>query len=67
MICAVRQLVLELVDAALAEALLLARRVVLGVLAQVAVGARLGDRLDDARPLHLLEPLELLSKPLRTL
>ncbi len=63
----VRQLVLELVDAPLAEALLLARRVVLRVLAQVAMGARLGDGLDDARPLDLLEPLELLPQALRTL
>ena len=59
MISAVRQVVLELLDPALDEALLLPGGVVLGVLAQVAVGARLGDRLDDARPVLALEPLEL--------
>ena len=47
---------LDLLDAAFDEALLLARGVVLGVLAQVAVRARLGDRLDDARALLGLEP-----------
>jgi hypothetical protein len=45
----------QLVDASLGKALLLARRVVLGVLAQIAVRARLGDRLDDLRTLDRLE------------
>ena len=42
---AVDELGLDLADAALDEALLLARGVVLGVLGEVAVRARLGDRL----------------------
>jgi hypothetical protein len=33
--------------------------VILGILRQVAVRARIGDLLDDARPLHLLAMLEL--------
>ena len=57
MICAFDELRLDLLDAALDEALLLARGVILGVFAQVAVRARLGDRLDDARPLLGLQPL----------
>ena len=44
-----RQLRLDLADAAFDEALLLARRVIFGVLREVAVAARLGDRLDDPR------------------
>ena len=59
--------VLDVLDAALDKALLLARRVVLGVLAQVAVRARLGDRLDDARAILGLEPPQLLPKLLRAL
>ena len=51
MISAARQPRLDLHDAALDEALLLARGVILGVLRQIAVAARLGDRLDDARPI----------------
>src|SRR6185503_9229524 len=53
-------LAVQLVDPALGEALLLAGRVVLGVLGEVAVGARLGDRLDDGGALDALEALELL-------
>ena len=56
-----------LFDAALDEALLLARRVVLGVLAQVAVRPCLGDRLDDARAIDRLEPAQVLPKLLSTL
>jgi len=51
--------VLDVLDAALDESLLLARRVVLGILAEVTVRARLGDRLDDARPVLALEPAQL--------
>ena len=43
MISALANLRLELVDAALDESLLLARRVIFGVLRQIAVRARLGD------------------------
>ena len=50
---------LDLLDAPLDEALLLARGVVLGVLAQVAVRPGLGDRLDDPRPILGLEPPQL--------
>jgi hypothetical protein len=64
---AVRQVVLELLDPTLAERLLLASRVVLGVLAQVAVGTGLRDRLDDAWPFDPLEPLEFLAQALCTL
>ena len=53
-----RELVLELGDGAFVERLLLLGGVILGVLRQVAVGARLRDLLDDARPLDLLAVLE---------
>ena len=59
MISALASLRLDLLDAALDEALLLARGVIFGVLRQIAVAARLGDRLDDARALLGLQPLEL--------
>src|SRR5262249_52683601 len=55
----VGELHLDLLNAALDEALLLARRVVLGVLRQVAVAARLGNGLDDRRARLRLEALEL--------
>src|SRR6266403_580860 len=55
----VAQLVLDILDAALDESLLLARGVILGVLGQVPVPAGLGDRLDDARPAFRLQPREL--------
>ena len=45
------------------KALPLARRVVFGVFRQVAVGARLGDRADDRRPLDRFEPLYFLLQP----
>ena len=54
-----RELVLELGDAAFVQRLRFLRRVIFGVLGQVAVGARVGDLLNDARPLHLLAVLEL--------
>ena len=57
-----RQLGLDLADAAFDEALLLARGVVFGVLGQVAVTARLGDRLDDARTILALQPLEFVAQ-----
>src|SRR5437763_5987566 len=50
---------LELRDAALDEALLLPRRVVLRILGEVAVRARLGDRLRDRVALDALQVLEL--------
>ena len=59
MTCALRELALDLGDAALDEALALLRRVVVGVLRQVAVRARLGDRLDDRGPLDGLQPVQL--------
>src|SRR6185295_2194842 len=54
---------LQIGDARLAEALPLARGVVLRVLAEVAVGPRLRDGPHDVRPL-LLEPLRFLPEPL---
>jgi len=57
-------LALQIVDAPLDERLLLARGVILGVLRQIAVRARLGDRLDDGGPLHALEAVELVPQPL---
>src|SRR4029077_5425948 len=63
----VRQCRLELVDAAFGETLLLARGVVLGVFLEVTVCPRLGDRLDDARALDTLEPLQLAAQALRAL
>ena len=54
-----RDQVLELVDAALIEALRFLGGMVLGVLGKVAMRARFGDRLDDARPLFLLAPAQL--------
>ena len=53
----VRQSMLDVVDAALDEALLLTGGVILGILGQIAVGARLGDRLDDVRPRFALQLL----------
>ena len=57
-----RQLGLDLADAAFDESLLLARGVVFGVLGEVAVAARLGDRLDDARPILALQPLQFVAQ-----
>jgi hypothetical protein len=53
-----RHLGLDLLDPALDEALLLARRVVLGVLRQVPVGTRFRDGLDDIGPVLRLQPLQ---------
>src|SRR5690606_30719982 len=55
----VRELALELLDAALDEALLLARGVVFRVFLQVAVRTRLGDRIDDGRTLDALQLFQL--------
>src|SRR5208282_1974551 len=57
-----RELVLELGDAALVERLRLLRRVVLGVLREIAMGPRVGDLLDDAGPFDLLAVLEFSLK-----
>src|SRR5262249_23509868 len=54
-----RDLVLELHEATLDEALALACRVVLGILGDVAVVARLGNLLDDRRPIDALDSLQL--------
>src|SRR3546814_13576660 len=62
-----RQLALELLDAALDEALLLARGVVLGVFLQVAVRTRFGDRVDHRRALDRLEFVQLRAQALRAL
>src|SRR3546814_16465129 len=62
-----RQLSLELLDPDLDEALLLARAVVLGVLLQVAVRTRLGDRVDHRRALDRLEFVQLCAQALRAL
>src|SRR5580692_7512410 len=54
-----RQLVLELGDAALVERLRFLGRVIFGILRKIAVRARIGNLLDDARALSLLAMLEL--------
>src|SRR5690606_36061808 len=61
----VREFALELLDAAFDEALLLTRGVVLGVLLEVAVRTRVGDRGDHLRALDRTELLELGAQPLR--
>ncbi len=55
---------LQLGDAALDEGLTLPRGVILGVLAQVAVAARLRDRANDRRAFLGLELAELVLQPL---
>ena len=55
-----RELVLELGDAAFIEGLRFLGGVILGVLREVAMRARLGDRRDDPRTLDLLAVLQLL-------
>src|SRR5690606_903382 len=55
----VRQLRFELRDAALDEALALPRCFVFGILGEVTLGARLGDRLDHGRTLDRLQSLQL--------
>src|SRR5215813_5058917 len=57
-------LALELGDAPLDERLLLARRVVLGVLGEVAVGPGLGDRLGDGVAIDALQAVELVAQAL---
>ena len=57
------ELVLELHHPALDEALALARGVVLGVLGEIAMLPRLGDRLDHGRTLDLLQALQLPAQP----
>jgi hypothetical protein len=61
----VGELRLEVRDAPLDEALALARRLVLGVLRQVAVRARLGDRQRVRRALDAAQPLQLGAQILR--
>ena len=58
-----RQLVFNLFDSAFDERLLLARRVVLGVLAEVAVLAGGPNGLDDRRTLYALQMDKLLAQP----
>src|SRR6185312_5762785 len=53
-----RDEILKFADAAFVEALLLLGGVIFGIFGKVAVRARLGDRLDDARPLLLLAPAQ---------
>jgi len=54
-----RQLVFEFVDAALVERLRFLRGMIFGILRKIAVRARVGNLLDDARTLHLLAVLVL--------
>ena len=56
---------LELLDPALDERLALPRRVVFGVLGQVAMAARLGDGADDRRAFLPLQAPQLIFKPLQ--
>src|SRR5690606_13255844 len=63
----VRKLGLQLFDPALDEALLLAGRVVLGILLQIAMRPGFRDRVDDRRALDRLELLELGAQALRAL
>src|SRR6185312_15018222 len=63
----VRKRCLKLVDATFREALLLARRVVFGVFLQIAVRARLGDGLDDARTFDAFETVQLGAQALGAL
>ncbi len=56
------ELVLEVGDARLGDALLLLGGMIFGILRQIAVGARFGDLLDDARALDGLEILDLSLK-----
>ena len=55
----VGELGLDVFDATLDEALLLAGRMVLGILLEIAVGARFSNGLDDPRPLDSFQALEL--------
>src|SRR5262249_17453403 len=56
-------LVLDLGEPTLDEALALARGMIFGVLREVAVLARLRDRLDDRRALDKLQMLRLFLQP----
>src|SRR3569833_3412166 len=56
---------LDFGNAALDEALLLFGGMVFGVLLQIAVRTRLGDRIDDARPRYRFEPLQFFTQALR--
>ena len=58
---------LELLNPPLSKALLLSGRMVFGVLFQITVLTRFGDRLRDPRAIYLLEALKLLSKGLLAL
>ena len=62
----VGELCLELDDASLDEALALARRLVLGVLGDVALRARIGDGCDHRRPVHRLQAMQLDAQLLGT-
>src|SRR6185437_4019643 len=62
----IRELRLELDDAALDEALALARGLILGVLGDVALRARFRDGGDDAGPVHRLQAVELGAEHLGT-
>ena len=59
-------LALQLIDPPLDEALLLARGVVLGVLAEVAVGPSLRDGLDDGVAVDPLEAVQLVAQALES-
>src|SRR5690606_35930207 len=53
------QLRFDLLNAALDKALLLAGCVILGIFLEITMGTSLGNRRDDARPLDLLQLLQL--------
>jgi hypothetical protein len=55
-----RELILELGDAPLVDRLLLLGGMILGILREIAVRARLRNLLDDTGPFHLLAVLQLL-------
>ncbi len=56
---------LEFADAAFDEGLPLARRMVLGILAQIAVAPRFRDGTDGGRALDALQLAQLLFQPLQ--
>jgi hypothetical protein len=56
-----RQLAFQLLDAPLDEALLVLGSVVFGVLAQIALGARLGNGLNDRMALDGLEAVQFFA------
>jgi hypothetical protein len=61
------ELVLDVRDAAFDEPLALLGGIVLGVLGEVAVRARLGERPAHVRPVDRLQPLQLGLQALRAL